>query len=33
MGQLAVTKAFEYLTTGTVFFPVELKLVTTENVE
>ncbi|PLV58290.1 ribose ABC transporter substrate-binding protein RbsB [Thermotoga sp. KOL6] len=33
MGQLAVTKAFEYLTTGTVFFPVELKLVTKENVE
>lgn len=33
MGQLAVTKAFEYLTIGTVFFPVELKLITAENVE
>ena len=31
MGQLAVTKGFEYLTIGTVFFPVDLKLVTKEG--
>ncbi|HPE54319.1 D-ribose ABC transporter substrate-binding protein [Mesotoga prima] len=28
MGQLAVVKAFEYLTTGTIYIPVDLQLVT-----
>ncbi len=31
MGELAVLKAFEYLETGTIYIPVELKLVTKEN--
>ncbi len=31
MGQLAVEKAYEYLTTGTIYIPVDLKLVTIET--
>jgi len=31
MGQMGVTKAFEYLTLGTVFFPVDLQVITKSN--